>query len=287
MKIKIASRFFQSSVSKYNLVELAQYMASFYFNARTVHFNTSGKNFLEIHKYAQELYEQAEDFYDDLVETALSFNEKVQPMFVTPGNFEMLKQETFAPEQAVEKLSDNVKRLFDIFESANKEEYPSFVYSKLDSIMEWLDKQNYKLEQMRKSEGIQSSRKAVKSSLPGENQRDEYLKMVGRNNRENQLTLSQGEFDDAMDSNGNFIRGFYKWSSDSHNWVCEIDDGIYLVVSYATDGGSVRLSIVDKNGGKGKIVAKSYVQFLNYDEVAKECVALANSVGVDASEFFE
>ena len=152
MKRHIFSRFFQSPTSTYNLVELAQYMAAFYFNARTVHFNTSGKNFLEVHEYAQELYEQAEDYYDDLVETALSLNENPQPMWVVPGGFEMLGQGTFAPEQSVEKLSDNIKRLFDIFESANKEMYPSFVYSKLDSIMEWLDKQNYKIEQMKKGE---------------------------------------------------------------------------------------------------------------------------------------
>lgn len=152
MKRRIFSRFFQSPTSEYNLSELAQYMAAFYFNARTVHFNTTGKNFLEVHEYAQELYEQAEDYYDDLVETAISLNENPQPMFVTPGGFELLNQGGFAPEESIEKLSDNIKRLFDIFEGTNKEIYPSFVYSKLDSIMEWLDKQNYKIEQMRKGE---------------------------------------------------------------------------------------------------------------------------------------
>ena len=65
MKHYIFSRFFQVQGSVYNLSELAQYMAVFYFNMRTVHFNTTGKNFLELHEYAQELYEQAEDYYDD------------------------------------------------------------------------------------------------------------------------------------------------------------------------------------------------------------------------------
>ena len=149
-KYHIFSRFFNSMGSYYNLSELAQYMAVFYFNMRTVHFSTAGKNFLEIHEYAQELYEQSEDYYDDLVETAMSFNEPIQPMFVTPGNWAPTNEVPYNGSSSISIMSDSVKILYDYLESIAKEVYPSFVYSKIDSMLEWLDKQNYKLQQMSK-----------------------------------------------------------------------------------------------------------------------------------------
>ena len=150
-KYHIFSRFFNSVGSLYNLSELAQYMAVFYFNMRTAHFKTSGDTFLELHEYAQELYEQAEDYYDDLVETALSFNETVQPMFVTPGDWipESIDYNRTSSD-TISLMLRSVQRLYDYLESLPKEVYPSFVYSKIDSMLEWLDKQNYKLQQMSK-----------------------------------------------------------------------------------------------------------------------------------------
>ena len=79
-KNHIFSRFF-INYGKFNLSQLAQYTSVFYFNMRTVHFLTEGENFLEIHEYAQELYEQAEDYYDDLIETSLSYQESIRLNF--------------------------------------------------------------------------------------------------------------------------------------------------------------------------------------------------------------
>ena len=150
-KKHIFSRFFNSMGSFYNLSELAQYMAVFYFDMRTVHFHTQGKNFLELHEYAQELYEQAEDYYDDLVETAISFNETVQPMFVTPGDCPPITDVlNMTPTDTIGVMLNGVRTVYDYLESIAKEVYPSFVYSKIDSMLEWLDKQNYKLQQMSK-----------------------------------------------------------------------------------------------------------------------------------------
>ena len=150
-KYHIFSRFFNSMGSFYNLSELAQYMAVFYFDMRTVHFHTQGKNFLELHEYAQELYEQAEDYYDDLVETAISFNEIVQPMFVTPGDCPPITDvANMTPTDTIGVMLNGVRTVYDCLESITKEVYPSFVYSKIDSMLEWLDKQNYKLQQMNK-----------------------------------------------------------------------------------------------------------------------------------------
>lgn len=151
MKKHVFSRFFMDAFGKkYTLSELAQYMAVFYFNMRTVHFQTSGKDFLEFHKYAEELYEQAEDYYDDLIETAMSFNETVQPMFVTPGNWIPVNPCPHNTDDSIATMISSERMLFDFLESINREIYPSFVYSKIDSMLEWLDKQNYKLTQMSK-----------------------------------------------------------------------------------------------------------------------------------------
>ena len=151
MKNYIYNRFFQSQTSSYNLSELAQCMAVFYFDMRTVHFHTLGYNFLELHEYAQELYEQAEEYYDDLIETSISFNECVQPMFVTPGDFTPVTDTSLLDTtDTIGVMISDVRTLYDYLESINKDVYPSFVYSKIDSMLEWLDKQNYKLTQMSK-----------------------------------------------------------------------------------------------------------------------------------------
>ena len=146
----IFNRFFQTPISGYSLSELAQYVAVFYFNMRTVHFYTAGQNFLERNDYAPELYEKAEDYYDDLVETAMSFNEKAQPMFVTPGNWNPSNEVPYDSFSSICLMKDSLRILYDYLESIKKDAYPSFVYSKIDSILEWLDKQNYKLQQMSK-----------------------------------------------------------------------------------------------------------------------------------------
>ena len=147
----IFSRFFNCVTNSSNLSELAQDIAVFYFNMRTAHFKTSGDTFLELHEYAQELYEQAEEYYDDLIETAISFNETIQPMFVTPGDWmpERIDYNRTSSD-TISLMKNSVQRLYDYLESIAKEVYPSFVYSKIDSMLEWLDKQNYKLQQMSK-----------------------------------------------------------------------------------------------------------------------------------------
>lgn len=151
-KQRIFSRFFQDTFSKkYTLSELAQYVSVFYFNMRTVHFHTQGKEFLELHRYAESLYVNAEDYYDDLVEMALSFEETVQPMFVFPGdNPPITDVSNFNGSDTVSVILNSVRTLFDRLEMLNKDVYPAFVQSKIDSILELLDKQNYKLQQMSK-----------------------------------------------------------------------------------------------------------------------------------------
>jgi DNA-binding ferritin-like protein len=149
MQRHIFSRFFMSeAIEKKSLSEIAQDVAVFFFNMRTCHFKTSGKEFLELHEYAQELYEQAEEYYDDLIETAISYDEEVVPMCIVPDDW-MPDYSVYdkSVQGTIDMMKDCVKILFDRLESL-KDGYSSFVYSKRDTILEWLDKQNYKLEQM-------------------------------------------------------------------------------------------------------------------------------------------
>lgn len=153
MKRHIFSRFLAIELNaRKTLSELAQEMAVFYFNMRTAHFNTSGENFLELHSYAEELYEQAEDYYDDLIETAMSLNETVVPMNVLPGDWIPEQNFNRNAKETINLMYLSVQRIYDYLEVINKETYPSFVYSKIDSMMEFFDKQNYKLTQMVKGE---------------------------------------------------------------------------------------------------------------------------------------
>lgn len=151
-KYHVFSRFFTQAVNEEpkSLSELAQYMAVFYFNMRTVHFRSTGENFLEIHKYAEELYKQSEEYYDDLIETALSLNETITAMYVTPGDWIPEGAEyNRASWDSISLLKRSVERIYDYLENVKKD-YPSFVYSKIDSMLEYFDKQNYKISQMDK-----------------------------------------------------------------------------------------------------------------------------------------
>lgn len=149
----IFSRFLSTGVDENNfmLFELAQYMTVFYYNMRAVHFRTTGTNFLELHEYSQELYEQAEEFYDDLIETSISFEEPITPMYVTPGGWIPEKWDyNRTKEDSINLIKNSVHRIYDYLESIDKQHYPSFVYSKIDSMLEYFDKQNYKITQMDK-----------------------------------------------------------------------------------------------------------------------------------------
>ena len=153
MKRHIFSRFLAVELNaRKTLSELAQEMAVFYFNMRTAHFHTTGDTFLELHLYAEELYKQAEDYYDDLIETAISLKETVVPMHILPGDW--IPEQNFDrnPYETINLLLISTQKIYDFLETINKDVYPSFVYSKIDSMLEYFDKQIYKIGQMAKGE---------------------------------------------------------------------------------------------------------------------------------------
>lgn len=145
----INSRFYQNGGERfYTLSEVAQYLSALFFDLRTIHFLTTGGEFYTYHALAQELYEQTEDYYDDVVETAIGFDSDVSPMYVLPGDWNFVDEHgsLSTDGQVVQTLIlDRLQKIYDILE--NVQEYDSMVSSKIDSMLEYYDKEIYKLRQ--------------------------------------------------------------------------------------------------------------------------------------------
>ena len=145
---KIQSRFYQSAISKYTLSEAAQYMAALFFDLRSIHFLTTGNEFYTYHKLAEELYEKTEDFYDDLIETAIGCDSDISSMYVLPGDWDSVNTDgSFNSTAQVPQtlILDRLEKIYDVLESVK--EYDSMVKSKLDAMLEYYDKEIYKLKQ--------------------------------------------------------------------------------------------------------------------------------------------
>lgn len=144
----IESRYYQSAEPLYTLSECAQYLAALFFDLRTIHFNATGSEFYTYHSLAQELYEQTEKYYDDIIETALGYDSNIQPMYVLPGDWNFIDENGALDTegQVVQTLLlDRLQQIYDILE--NVKEYDGMVSSKIDSMLEYYDKEIYKLRQ--------------------------------------------------------------------------------------------------------------------------------------------
>lgn len=144
---QVNSRFYPNS-NFYTLSEAAQYLSALFFDLRTIHFQSTGSEFYTYHKLAQELYEQTEEYYDDLVETAINFDSDVSPMYVLPGDWDFVDENgSLSTDGQVPQtlILDRLQKIYDILE--NVQEYDSMVSSKIDSMLEYYDKEIYKLRQ--------------------------------------------------------------------------------------------------------------------------------------------
>ena len=146
---QIASRFNQmDSFKQYSLSEVAQYLSALFFDLRTIHFLATGSEFYTYHKLAQELYEQTEDYYDDVAETAIGYDSNLQPMYVLPGDWGFVDENgSLNTDGQVPQtlILERLERIYDVLE--NVKEYDSMVASKLDAMKEYYDKEIYKLKQ--------------------------------------------------------------------------------------------------------------------------------------------
>ena len=85
------------------------------------------------------------------------------------------------------------------------------------------------------------------------------------------------DFDFQMDNSGEFIRGFWRWSGDSHNWGKQVDVNVYVVVSYATDCNIIHVALVSETEGKRKELSKECVVGFDFNEVMKVCEKLSSN----------
>lgn len=145
----VTSRFYQNGGDNlYTLSECAQYLAALFFDLRTIHFNATGSEFYTYHSLAQELYEQTEEYYDDIIETSLGYDSNVQPMYVLPGDWNFIDDNgsLSTDGQTVQTLLlDRLMQIYDVLD--NVREYDGMVSSKIDSMLEYYDKEIYKLSQ--------------------------------------------------------------------------------------------------------------------------------------------
>ncbi len=145
----IESRFNQmDNLKQYTLSECSQYLASLFFDLRTIHFKATGSEFYTYHELAQELYEKTEDYYDDMIETALGYDSNVSAMYVLPGDWNFVDENgSFDTNgQVVQTLIlERLERIYDVLE--NVQDYDSMVSSKIDGMLEFYDKEIYKLSQ--------------------------------------------------------------------------------------------------------------------------------------------
>lgn len=133
------------------LSELSKYMASFFFDMRNLHFNTTGNEFYSYHELCQDLYEHAEEYYDDLVETAINVGETVSPMNENlPSDWNKYDVTDCTVDATKSAIASELQIILEKIKSV-KEGYDSFVYSKLDSMSEYFDKELYKIKQALKS----------------------------------------------------------------------------------------------------------------------------------------
>ena len=149
----VASRFGTDfDYNSYSLSQASQYLASFFFDLRTIHFLTTGSEFYTYHSLAQELYEKTEEYYDDLVETYVGYGEAFIPMYVLPGDWEFVDSgENMDTSNLIPQMliASRLEKMFDVLQNVSGD-YDSGVRSKLDAMMEYYDKELYKIKQVLK-----------------------------------------------------------------------------------------------------------------------------------------
>lgn len=107
-----------------------------------------------------------------------------------------------------------------------------------------------------------------------ESSRDDFNKRQRSIDRENRNTQNLGDFMDAMENDGRFIAGFFKWNDDCYNWGCEVDTDMHVVVVTASDTSSVRVTLYDTSDGD-TILDEDMVP-RDYDKVIEACKRLTS-----------
>lgn len=131
------------------LNELSGILYLFGNDLRMLHLNCVGKDFLYIHKELNDFYDEVFDFYDDVAESALAQSESIcnpSDLILDTPLWNSVQGNSFGSNEILSIVIKKGNKVLDFIKKIDTD-YPKHIYSMLDSISEYLDKEiNYKFK---------------------------------------------------------------------------------------------------------------------------------------------
>ena len=133
-----------------NLSELSDYLILVSNDFKMLHLNCVGLDFMTIHSWLEDLYNDSSDYYDTVAEMAIEHDEKIENPtlalervnnYIPFTNFDALTE-----CDVLNKMYDIMEFIIMQLESIN-DDYESYVYSNIDEMTSSFRKNMYKLKQ--------------------------------------------------------------------------------------------------------------------------------------------
>ena len=130
------------------LNEISSYLYLFGNDLRMLHLNCVGTDFLYVHKELNDFYDEVFDFYDEVAEASLVQNETIgnpSDLVLDVSDWESIQGGNFTFDEVLSFVNSKGNLVLSIIENVDKDIYPSHIYSMLDNVTEYIDKEvNYK-----------------------------------------------------------------------------------------------------------------------------------------------
>lgn len=114
---------------------------------RMLHLNCVGKDFLYVHKELNDFYDEVFDFYDTVAESALTQLETISNPsdLILDTKWESVQGNEFTFDDVLDIVNVKGNQVLNAIADVDKDVYPSHIYSMLDNVSEYIDKEvNYK-----------------------------------------------------------------------------------------------------------------------------------------------
>ena len=135
------------------LNEISDLLYLFGNDLRMLHLNCVGKDFLYVHKELNDFYDEVFDFYDTVAESALTQSEIINnpsDLILEYSEWESIQGNEFTFDEVLEYVNQKGNTILNAIKIVD-DNYPKHIYSMLDNISEYLDKEiNYKFERSTK-----------------------------------------------------------------------------------------------------------------------------------------
>ncbi len=129
------------------LNEISDLLYLFGNDLRMLHLNCVGKDFLYVHKELNDFYDEVFDFYDTVAESALTQSETINnpsDLILEYSDWESIQGNEFTFDEVLEYVNQKGNAVLNAIKIVD-DDYPKHIYSMLDNISEYLDKEiNYK-----------------------------------------------------------------------------------------------------------------------------------------------